>query len=119
MARMKLCGENGGGICATFAVRLQLFDSTNGAPIWEHSYVNGSNNSGMAFELCETPVKSSILPRRLEDFSGDSGAELIRMELQTAVEDLTRDISSRICGSNQPSNSLANQFTLPTQPTAF
>ncbi len=69
----------------------------------------------MAFELCETPVESSFLPRRLEEFGGDTGAELIRMELQTAVEDLTREISSRICGPNQSASSFANQIALPTR----
>ena len=117
--RVVLRGDQHRKFAMETAVRVQLFDSTNGAPIWEHSYVNTSNQSRMAFELCETPVESSFLPRRLEEFGGDTGAELIRMELQTAVEDLTREISSRICGPNQSASSFANQIALPTKPAAF
>jgi hypothetical protein len=47
---------------------------------------------------------------RLEDFSGDSGAELMRSQLQAAVEDLTRAISSQMNGASQPSSPLAVRF---------
>ena len=117
--RVVLRGNEHQKFALEIAVRVQLFDSTDSAPIWEHSYVNASNYSGMAFELCETPVKSSIALCRLEDFGGNSGAELIRRQLRTAVEDLTRDISSQICGSNQSASSLANQIALPSKSAAF
>jgi len=117
--RVVLRGDQRQKFALEIAVRVQLFNSAKGGPIWEHSYVTDSHDSYASFELCETPVWSSISLHRLEDFSGDSGAKLMRIELQAAVEDLTHAISSRINEPNQSSSSLANEFALPTQPTAF
>jgi hypothetical protein len=94
--RVVLRGNEHQKFALEVAVRVQLFDSATGAPIWEHSYVNAAKDSPVEFELCETRVSSSLSVRRLEDFSGDSGSELMRVELQSAVEDLTREIATKI-----------------------
>ena len=78
------------------AARVQLLDSSSGRLLWEHNYVCGTNQSQVACNPSETEVASTVSPRRLEDFGGDAGAELIRNELQSAVNDSTKKIANRI-----------------------
>jgi hypothetical protein len=108
--RVVLRGNENQKFALEVAVRVQLFDSATSAPIWEHSYVNAAKDSPVRFELCETEVASSLSVRRLEDFSGDSGSELMRVELQSAVEDLTREIAGKI--SAPRAVDIANQASL-------
>lgn len=91
------------------AVQVRVTDNRSERVLWEHDYVHTREPNEISEPVFETSLHSSNGLHRLEDYRGESGAELFRTQLNSAVSELSEQIAVEFqCGGPVADQARAN-----------
>lgn len=100
--RVVLRGDVHQNFIVEVAVRVRLLNAADRRTVWEHDYAYTRNDPILApYNAYQTVITfGGFADHRIQDFRGDSGAELMRDELQSAVDAITEEIANRLNEGN-------------------
>lgn len=101
--RIILRGDEHQQFSLEMAARVRLSDPAGSNTIWEHDYLYFGDVPKRTVDYpYETVVSSWTEQHRLEEYRGDSGAQLFQHELEYAVGAIADKITNQLYGENTP-----------------
>lgn len=116
--RLTLRGNEHQQFALEVAVQVRVTDRSERV-LWEHDYVHAPEPNEISETVFETSLHSSNSLHRLEDYRGESGAELFRTELNSAVRELSEQIAVEFqCRSHNVEQAASIAGSPPSEPVS-